>query len=391
MKFPFMLRLDNCLGTALCHLLGAVAKIFSWVFRRDHSLSRAPRRVLFLKFVGLGSIERASFLLEGVKKRYPQAEVVFASFPGAAELVKLYPQVDRVLVLREKNLFLLALDSLGMLLWIWTHPADWVIDLEVHSKFSSILTILSGARNRFGFNYVPSRFRENLYTHLVYWNPHRHVDHCYRAIGKLLGLLYYGQRMIEPCLDPGHEKRAEALLAQYGIHPGDKVLAINPNAGEFCLERRWPLENFSAVLNHLPEVASLKVLLLGSKSERPYVAKLYESLNDEIKKKAFNLAGELSLPELIAVLKRTQLLLTNDSGPLHLADVLGVPVFSLWGPSAPWIYGPKGRRHRAFYRPIYCSPCVHLTTEPPCRGDHQCLKRLEWEPIAHEISKFFKH
>jgi ADP-heptose:LPS heptosyltransferase len=94
-------------------------------------------------------------------------------------------------------------------------------------------------------------------------------------------------------------------------------------------------------------------------------------------------AGTLSLPGALALMTRGALLLTNDSGPLHLAWALGVPTVSLWGPGTPRSYGPLGEGHTVITRDVPCSPCLYFTDRPPCGGVNVCMTSiLEEEVIA---------
>ena len=382
MKFRTRLRVDDILGGFIVWVLNIAVRIAGKIFRRDHTFKKNPRAILFLKFVGLGSIIRASFLIRESQRSFPRSRIYFCSFGEGAQLARLYQGVDRVLVIREKNIFLLCWDTLKTLSWLWGHKVDLVIDLEVHSKYSSIFSALTFARDRAGFSYISSRFRQGIYSHLVYWNPHRHVDKSYRQLGRVLG---FDKDFTPMDLTIAEEERQKVsrLCVELGIGKDNKLLGINPNAGELSVERRWPVENFAKIIRRLPEDPKLRVLLFGSLSEHSYVESL-EFLAKDSKVKIHNLAGKLTFPMFIALLEKLNLFITNDSGPLHLSDLLKVPTLSLWGPTSPFIYGPRGKHHKAFYRPIFCSPCVHITDSPPCGGNNQCLKLLSWGPVLKQ-------
>lgn len=100
------------------------------------------------------------------------------------------------------------------------------------------------------------------------------------------------------------------------------------------------------------------------------------------REKVFNSAGILSLPGFVALLDVVKLMISNDSGPMHIAQIKNVPLVSLWGPTNPAVYCPGGKNHLAIYKPIYCSPCTHFSDIPPCGGDNQCLKLISWKEVA---------
>ena len=385
MNLRLKLNIDHYVGGCLAWVLNVAARLVALVWRRDHTLRQAPRTVLFLKFTGLGSIARAAFLLEAVRARFPNCRVAFASFPGCAGLLRMYPQLDEVVIVRDGGLFKLGFDSLRLIFWAWRRRVDLVIDLEVHSKYSSIISALSLARDRAGFAGVTSRFRRGLYTHLVFWNPIRRVDLAYRQLGRSLGLPATPQQ-VRPVVPPPARSELKALLSRLGIQPGDRVLGVNPNASDLRIERRWAAENFAQVIASFPARSDLHVLLLGSPDERAYVESVH-ALVPPTQLAVHNVAGAMSFPAFVALLERLTVLLTNDTGPLHVAASLATPTVSLWGPGHPQHYTPHGARHVVFYRPIYCSPCIYTTDVAPCGGDNQCLKRLDRRRVAAAVTR----
>ncbi len=385
MQFQRKMMIDHYLGAPLAWGLNICAQIVGKFTKRDHSLTTAPRTILFLKFIGLGSIVRASFLIDSARKRYPDAKIAFACFPGCAPLVKMYPEIDQVWVVRENSIIFLAIDTLKLLYKMWRFKVDLVVDLEVHSKYSSIVAGLSLARDRAGYAGVTSRFRRGLYTHLVFWNPLRFVDHAYEQLGLALGLKRMQPEHV-PTLPSSALSEAQRYLSKLGISATTVVIGINPNASELRPERRWPLENFANLIRSLPSDKQLTVLLLGSPSERGYVEQLRQLTKDS-QIPIHNTAGDLSFAGFTALLKSLSVLVTNDSGPLHLARAFKVPTVSLWGPTHPVVFSPRGEKHISLYKPIYCSPCTHASDVPPCGGDNRCLKQLSWVRVARALYK----
>ena len=96
-----------------------------------------------------------------------------------------------------------------------------------------------------------------------------------------------------------------------------------------------------------------------------------------------NVAGKFSLEELCGLLTKSELLITNDSGPLHIAEALAVPTISFFGPETPLLYGPTGDTHVVFYKGIYCSPClnVHNQKKAPCNGNNVCMQLISPDDV----------
>jgi len=374
------LAIDHYVGGPLAWLLNFGARMIARVWRRDHSLRTPPRTILFLKFMGLGSIARAAFLVDDARRKYPGARIAFATFSPCAPLVGMLAAVDEVRRVRDGGLFALAWDTLALVVWSWRHRVDLVIDLEVHSKYSAVVSTLTLARDRAGFSGPSSRFRRGLYTHLLFWNAIRRVDLAYRQLGRAIGLDAV-PRWVAPEISAQARAEAGDLLARLGVPPTGRVLGVNPNASELREERRWPAENFARVVEALPPEEGIHVLLLGSPAERGYVERLAAGIRGA-RVPVHNVAGLTSFAAFVALLGRLTVLLTNDSGPLHIAAGLGTPTVSLWGPGHPAHYAPQGLKHTVFYRPTYCSPCIYTTDVSPCGGDNRCMQQIRWDVVA---------
>ncbi len=385
MNLPFKLGLDHYLGGPLSWGLNLLAKLLAKIWRRDHTLSTPPRAILFMKFMGLGSIARSAFLLEATKKKFPQTKLYYATFSRCSALPALYPQINSVYVIRDEKITTLLVDSLRFFLWAWQHKIDLVVDLEVHSKYSSIMSAGTLACDRAGFATVTSRFRRGLYTHLVFWNPTHHVDSAYEQLGRAIGLTPVRHAVV-PKISPRAQERANALLEELNVLPGQKLIGINPHTSELRSERQWPLEYFFQTIAALASDNSLQIFLLGAGTESIRNEEILKKI-DPSKQNIHNAAGKLSFKEYLALLSRLSFLLTNDSAPLHLAEALNIQTLSLWGPTDPAHLCPPGKEHLHIYRSIYCSPCTHTTDIPPCGGDNQCLKQISWQEVTKIICK----
>ena len=164
--------------------------------------------------------------------------------------------------------------------------------------------------------------------------------------------------------------RADELLGGAGPWIG-----LNPGAF-FGSAKRWVPARYAAAGERLARATGARIAILGGRSERP----LGEEIAAAMEAPARVLCGETSLGELVGVLARVRLLLTNDSGPMHVAAALGVPVVAVFGPTDWRETGPVGERHRLVREPVHCSPC--LLRE--CPIDHRCMRRVGVERVVGE-------
>jgi heptosyltransferase-2 len=150
-------------------------------------------------------------------------------------------------------------------------------------------------------------------------------------------------------------------------------LGLNPGAF-YGTAKRWLPERYAAVADHVARVAGAKVAIVGGPAERP----LGEAVARMMRTPARLLSGETTLGELVGVLSRLRVLVTNDSGPMHLASALGVGVVAVFG-STDWREtAPAAGRHRLLREPVPCSPC--LLRE--CPIDHRCMRGVGVDRVA---------
>jgi ADP-heptose:LPS heptosyltransferase len=150
------------------------------------------------------------------------------------------------------------------------------------------------------------------------------------------------------------------------------------------LERRWEPEKYAALIERLVERYESPVVLIGTAAECPYVSQLLDRIRDG-RERVLNLAGELSLGGLFALLDDARCVVTNDTGPMHMALALGAPTVGLFGPVDPRHYGWVDLKVRMVYKPLYCSPCLHEVDEPPCHGNNICMKRIAVEEVLNAV------
>jgi len=164
--------------------------------------------------------------------------------------------------------------------------------------------------------------------------------------------------------------RGAALLGEDG-----DWLGINPGAA-FGGAKRWIPERFAAVADRVARETGAGVAIVGGASERP----LGESIAGLMRSRTRVLCGQTTLVDLAGVLSRLRLLLTNDSGPMHLAAALGVPVVAVFGPTDWRETAPVGAGHRLVREPVECSPCKLRE----CPIDHRCMRLVTVERVLGE-------
>lgn len=386
MKFKTKIVIDKYAGLPLVFLLNIFARILGFFLRIDHSLDKPVKTIAVCKFVGMGSIIQATPLLKTLRKKYPNAKIIFVTSASNESLFHFIDEVDEVFFVSDNGIAALVSSSLSLLLKLWKSRPDAYIDLEIYSNYSSVITTMSLARNRMGFFKDDKMYRKGMYTHMIFFNIKSPVSQTYLQFARLLGCkeIVAEASINATKIDASAMARISKKLNNIIL---DKYILINPNASDLRLERRWPSENVVQLVKAIGfEFPDLKIVLIGDKNEVEHVNKIASQLGFNV----FDSSGKLSLHELIALISHSDLLITNDTGPMHLAFGLKAKTVSLFGPCSPQQYGVNANTI-SVYKNVYCSPCVHDFIIPPCKGDNQCMKKITVKEVEEAIRKAFRN
>jgi ADP-heptose:LPS heptosyltransferase len=398
MKIESMRRVDYFAGIPLCFLATLLVRLASLLAGPARA---APKNVLFIELSEMGSAilaDPAMRKLRGVVGAEPHF-LIFRSNAASLRLLGTVPE-HNVFTIREDSFLNLALDSLRFLIWARRRRIDMVIDLELFSRYSALLTGLSGAVRRIGFYAFNDEglYRGNMLTHRVAYNPHLHIAKNFIALvnAALAGRaeLPFSKTWIDDseialaraAIDAGAmETMRERVRAAYPPYEATRhrIVLVNPNASELLPQRRWMPERFAAVMRGLlADDEKLLVLITGSPQEREEAAVLQRQVADA---RCVNFAGCSALDELPALYQIAELMLTNDSGPAHFSSVTGLRSFVLYGPETPLLYGSLGNS-TPIYAGLACSPCVSATNhrKTPCT-DNVCLQVITPEAVLQQL------
>lgn len=327
------------------------------------------RRLLIIKPSSLGDIVHALPTAAALRRRCPSARVTWLVKREWAGVLEGNPAIDEVLAV-----------DLSVMGWpaairaVRAGRFDLVVDLQGLLR-SAVLGWVSGAPLRIGF----ANGREGspwFYTQRVpVPSPALHAVDRYLLAAQHLGAQpeQPDSRAFPLPRDPQAESWVAALLQSEGVQAGTALAAVNPSAR--WATKRWPAESFAAVADHLQEKGGARVVLIGGQADRL----AGEEVIRRMRTRPIDLVGKTTVKELIALLRPLRVLITNDSGPMHLAAALGVPVVAVFGPTDPGRTGPYGPGHTVLRSGVPCSPCFSRT----CRNPRlmECLTAIRPEQV----------
>ncbi len=328
------------------------------------------KRILVIKLRYIGDVLLATPVLHALRKRFPGAHLAMAVNRGTEDVLKWNPDLNEVLVverggLAEQVRFLRAVRRRGF---------DCVIDLTDGDR-SAVLARCSAAPIRIGLN-EEHRWRGLLYTTVVQPGPataHR-VERDLEAV-RPLGIQPKAWPLVlqtSPQDDEDAARLLKEMAGESAFGGAKRLVMLQPGARYWF--KAWPAERFADLAGRLAEKYGCLMVIGGDARERD----LAEAIRAGARTSVVSLAGQLTLLQYAAVLRRCALFVGNDNGPMHMAAALGVPVVALFGPSNPAEWGPRGARVEVLYKGLDCRRCFH----PTCtRGEENCMRQITVEDV----------
>ncbi len=259
---------DHWLGLPLCVAASAVCAL-----GRRRPLGE-PRAIVVAKFFGLGSILLATPLVRALRARYPGSRIVFLTFADNRRFVELARSADEIWTVRQSAFGFFA-DTVRLAGRFLRLRPEAFLDLEFYSKYVTLLCALSGARVRVGFH-LASFWRTGIYTHPVFFNHRIHITRVYAEMARQLGAEVSDRRPLKVEVPEEARQRLDDLYRRHGVR-GPRI-AVNVNASDLAFCRRWPAENFAALVERIVEESDATVILTGSASEASYTESCREKV-----------------------------------------------------------------------------------------------------------------
>ncbi len=394
MKVDTMRRIDYYFGVPLC-FLGSILNKVGLFFGKQNK--KTPENILFIELSEMGSAILVDPAMRKLQKQV-NANIHFAIFrknKPSLDLLKTVPE-ENIYTIRESNIVGFVIDTLKLFFWTRKRKIDAVIDLELFSRFTALLTGFSGAANKVGFHayYNEGLYRGSFLTHKVAYNPHIHIAKNFIA---LVNALLAGKEEVpfsKTLIDNNEIKLAKAEISEEekdhirnkvsncmaAFNPDhQRIILINPNASELLIQRRWPPDHYAElikmILNACPNAI---ILITGDPREREEAELLKEQAQSD---RVINFAGKVTFAQLPALYSISEFMITNDSGPGHFSAITDMPSFVIFGPETPYLYGSLGKT-TAIYAGLACSPCVSAANhrKTACK-DNVCLQIIKPEHV----------
>jgi lipopolysaccharide heptosyltransferase II len=352
----------------------------------------------------MGSMVLAYSLFKKTEDLFPGAELHFLTFKAnrhAVDILGVIPK-ENVVTVSSRNIFSFLLSSISATWKLRWKKISVAVDMELFARLTAIISFMSGAKNRVGYFRYRNEglYRGNFLTHRVAFNPHIHMAQNFL---NLIYAVHSSHKELPLTKKPLAEKDvvlpkirlSEAARMKMikrlqeenkNIIHAKKIILLNPNASDIVPMRRWPLMNYIELARKLLKHDGIYIINTGVESEKKYGDILHQALGSM---RCINLAGKTSFSELISLYGIADILITNDSGPVHFSALTNIKTFAFFGPETPKLYGPLGDNCFVFYSNYSCSPCISAFNQrkSPC-NDNKCLKAITVEEVYRKVKLF---
>lgn len=333
-------------------------------------------KILIIKPRAIGDVVLSTIVLENLRAAFPQARIDFLTEDICKEVVLANTILNNVIVFERKNITKLPslrkiMANVKFLKAVLYPHYDLVLDFYGNPR-SAFLTLLSGARIRVGYDF---RIRKWAYTQVVKSRAAQvHETEWHLDALRALDIPIISKKLYFE-IGMGSEHFANNFWKQAGLE-GQRVIALNFSGG--WPAKKWPIDRFAHLADLMIEQHQVKIIINWGPGER-FAA---ESLKQYITRGAI-LIPDANLRQLAAILQKTDLLVTTDSGPMHIAAAMGIPCVALFGPTDPNLQGPYGEGHVIVRKnSLDCLGCNRLDCS------HQaCLNTLTVAEVLEGVGK----
>jgi lipopolysaccharide heptosyltransferase I len=345
-------------------------------------------KILIVKVSALGDVIHTLPALTILRRRYPEAQITWLAEPGAAELIRGHPALNRVILWPRGDwqrygcsgkLVRLARSVRAFVRELRDTRYDLIIDFQGSLKAALWVALARGPRKA---GYGPGMHHDE-YSWLVHNERVPAVSNEIHAVERNL-LLLEGlgiprlPLIYDLAVPPEADQEAGALLAAAGLSADTPFVAIHPRSR--WRTKNWPPERFAHVAEGL-HAHGLSVVWTGGPDDRADVDAICAALPG----RAIRVDGQTPLKTLAAIFRRAQVVLSTDTGPIHIAVAVGTPVVGLFGPTSPASTGPYGEGHTVIRVDLACSPCFKKTCRTRQYEKHACMLRLSVAEVIRAV------
>ncbi|MBN2179592.1 MAG: lipopolysaccharide heptosyltransferase II [Deltaproteobacteria bacterium] len=338
--------------------------------------------LLIVKLSAIGDVVHTLPSLAALRRRFPDAHITWVIEEASSDLIESHPYLDRVIISHRKQWItnLRNIKKIGPALEeirqfiaaLRERRYDMVIDF--HGLFKSALIVgISGAKRKIGYNSL-QELSGLFLNEKIYEDMEKHAVDRYLDLPRYLGANIESPEFLIP-LREENRLRVDTLLKEHKIDGDSPFVAVNPVA--FWKTKLWEEKKFAELCDRIASELKTKVVFTGGKND-DVVERIQYMMNFY----SANLTGKTSLRDLAYLYELATVVVTTDSGPMHIAAAVGTPTVALFGPTDPLRTGPYGEGHRVIRKGLHCSPCFKKECDTV-----RCMKEITVDDVFGAVKE----
>ncbi|MCB4755507.1 MAG: glycosyltransferase family 9 protein [Elusimicrobia bacterium] len=362
-------QLDFLVGVPLVNTLGLLT-------RKGRPIPQGIKKLLLIKFAAMGDTILLVPVLRQLRKALPRVQIHWLVSSINQSIAQTVPYVDKIYAWEGGLNFTLV----KLIAALRREKYDLVIDGEQWSRGSPLMAYLTGSKIRIGFD-TPCQYRASLFTHtLKKQYRHHEIYDFYDLVEKFISL------PLDTNLELWETEEGQSELNRIWKKPPEntKKILIHPGCGRDGFPREWPLVNYGVIGHWLKKKYDAHLILSSGPEERQKTAHLSRLLNGL----ATDLGGQLSWPGMVSLVKEMDLIISGNTGVMHIAAAFKKPQIALHGPTNSLLWGPLNLKAIVLKSKCPHCPCLRLGFEYH-KKDRTCMKLIDIDGVKSAVSSLF--
>jgi heptosyltransferase-2 len=335
------------------------------------------KRLLIRSTNWIGDAVMTTPAVRAIRKNFPDTRISILTKPWVAPVFSDSPYVDNLLIYDKAEKHKGMVGKIRLARELKQYSFDAAILLQ-NAFEAALITFFAGIPCRIGYN---TDVRGFLLTHSVPCTPQikkMHQTGYYLGILQGIGLKTDGLGL-DLVVNKKYQKRAAEILEEHGISMSDRLVGINPSA-TFGPAKQWFPERYAGLSDKIHEVFGANILLFGGPEDKELGHRIAQMMQHPL----VDLCGKTKLEEAIALINMCNLFITNDSGLMHVAAALDIPLIAIFGSTNPITTGPRSKRSKIVRVSIKCSPCL----KPKCPEGHlRCMDQIDIDMVFEAVKE----
>lgn len=330
------------------------------------------KNILITRTDRLGDVILSTPALRAVREGYPDSRITVITTPYTKDCVEGNPYINDVLVYDKNGKQNGVINSFKFAMELKKRKFDIAFILHPTNRMN-LITFLAGIPRRIGYDRRMGFLLTQRVRHDKQSGEKHEIDYTLDLV-RAAGLTPVSKVLYMP-LKRDVRRKISGILSAAGVDPSDRLIAIHPSSS--CPSKKWPVERFAGITDRLIDRYNVKAVIISGPSGIQDAERMAGSMTHDV----INMSGKTSIPELGALLKRCELFISNDSGPVHVACAVGTPVVAIFGRKdlalGPKRWGPSGLNDIILHKNTECVQCLAHN----CKKEFLCLKAVSADDV----------